>query len=188
VSTAGVSVRPLRRDEYERLVEAGHFQRERIELLRGRLIAMSPQKAAHATTLERLNDVLHPPLVGRARVRIQSPLALLDDSEPEPDLAVVSLDDHRLKHPVSALLVVEVSESSLDYDRTDKARVYAEAGIPEYWVVNLVDDLVEAHLEPVRGRYLRVVPYGRGQTLAPSAFPDLAVAVSDILPPPGRVG
>lgn len=175
--------RPLRRVEYDRLVELGAFQDERIELLEGRLVVMSPQGAAHAWVVERLTELLVIALQRRARVRPQLPLALSDLSEPEPDLAVVEPGDDLAEHPSSALLVVEVAESSVRRDRDVKALLYAQGDVAEYWLVDLVEETVTVHRGRLEGRYRDVSSARRGDTVAPVAFPDVTLEVSDFLPP-----
>ena len=114
-------------------------------------------------------------------MRIQSPFAASDDSEPEPDVAVLPPSDYRDDHPKTAFLVIEVADSSLRYDRTEKAELYAAAGIEEYWIVNTRHGLIEVHTDIVDGVYSRVTPYRRGQTISPRAFPDVAILVDRIL-------
>src|SRR5450631_913480 len=115
------SVRPLHRREYDRLVELGSFDEERIELLRGMLVGMSPQGAEHADVVHRLAALLARGFGDRAVVRTHSPLALGEDSEPEPDVAVLAPGDYSREHPSTALLVIEVSDTSLRKDRAIKA-------------------------------------------------------------------
>ncbi|WP_394837054.1 Uma2 family endonuclease [Pendulispora rubella] len=175
-------IRPLLRVEYDRLVAAGAFEGERLELLRGRLVLMSPQEGPHASTTSRLQDLLVPRLLGQAQVRIQLPLSLGDDSEPEPDVAVVALGDYDYEHPHAALWVIEVSDSSLKKDRQLKPGIYAEADIRDYWIVNLVERIIEVHREPRAGAYQTITRYREGDTIAPLAFSDLSIEVSRILP------
>lgn len=99
---------------------------------------------------------------------------------PEPDVAVVPRKSWSKAHPSEAFLIIEVAQSSLAKDRGAKARVYAESGVPEYWVVNVVDGIVEVHTDPLRGAYTRVTPYGRGARVALGAFPDVAIDVTAI--------
>ncbi len=172
--------RLLHRDELQRMVAAGFFQHERVELLRGVLVQMSPQNEPHAAAIQMLNRILVPALLGRADVRVQLPFAASDDSMPEPDLALVEpryFGDH---HPGQAFLIIEVADSSLELDRGDKARLYAESGVPEYWVVSIPDRIVEVFSEPSRGAYLRTTPYRLGETVRPLAFPDVAVPVAPL--------
>src|SRR5262249_42881307 len=144
------SVRPLQRSEYERLIELGCFAGERVELLWGYIVRMNPQRAAHAATVHRLTRwlVADLDLPGKALVRCQLPLALSVDSEPEPDLAIVPNGEYDTEHPTTALWIIEVAESSVDRDRRDKAALYAAAGVPEYWVVNVVRREIEVRTEP----------------------------------------
>jgi Uma2 family endonuclease len=173
-------VRPLRRAEYDRLVDLGYFEDERLELLRGVLVEMSPQGAPHANAPAVLGTRLVRALGDRAHVRQHSPLALGEWSEPEPDIAVVAPGDYSREHPTSALLVVEAADSSLRKDRRIKAELYAEHGIPEYWIVNLVERIVEVHTLPAGGRYTSIATRGPGEALSPAAFPDISVPVSEL--------
>jgi Uma2 family endonuclease len=176
------SHRPLRRSEFDRLVDLGAFEDERIELLSGVLVAMSPQGAEHAGVTAVLAEILILALAGRARVRSHSPLSLSDESEPEPDVAVVPLGDYTRAHPTTAHLVVEVADSSLRKDREIKAQLYASAAIVEYWIVDLGARVVEVHRDAVRGQgYSTVAIFTRGDTLVPLAFPDVRVEVSALL-------
>jgi Uma2 family endonuclease len=170
--------RPLSRSEYERLVKADVFRGEHVELIHGIIVRMSPQNDAHATLVQILNRILMPALVGRADVRVQLPFAASDDSEPEPDLAVVAVARFGEPHPQRAFLIIEVADSSLEDDRTIKAGVYASSGVPEYWVANILDRSLEVHTEPSRGAYTRVTPHRQGDRVAPAAFPDVTVDVA----------
>jgi Uma2 family endonuclease len=176
-------IRPLRRVEYDKLIELGAFQDERIELLEGAMVAMPPIGAPHSSAVQELNRILLPALLERATVRIQNPFAALDDSEPEPDVAVVPPGRYATAHPEQAYLIVEVSESSLPIDRVIKQRIYARSGVPEYWIVNLVEGCIEVYTEPGPIAYARVTRYGRGQTLRPIAFADVEVRVDDVISP-----
>jgi Uma2 family endonuclease len=174
-------VRPLKRAEYDQLVELGLFQDERIELLRGVLIKMPAQRAPHASTVQKLNQLLMSRLQGRFTLRIQSPIALSDDTEPEPDAAVVPLGDYEAEHPTTALLIIEVSDTTLRKDRA-KARDYASAGIGEYWIVNLGAQTVEVYSSPDGDRYAEVRTLRSADVLRPAALVDVAIAVAEILP------
>jgi Uma2 family endonuclease len=175
------SVRSLKRSEYDRMIELGMFEDERVELIQGVLVKMSPQRAPHASTVARLNQLLMARLQGRFGLRVQSPLALSDDSEPEPDIAVVAVGDYDTEHPSAALLVVEVAETTLRRDR-GKAAVYALARIPEYWIVNLANRTVEVHSSPDGDRYAEVRTMRSGDLLRPAQLIDVAIAVAEILP------
>jgi Uma2 family endonuclease len=176
-------VRGLKRAEYDKLAELGVFGEERVELIYGTVVAMTPKGPPHETAVQGLADIFFPAFVGRARVRIAAPFAASDGSEPEPDVAVVPLGKYHQEHPREAYLVVEVSHSSLVIDLGTKSRLYAECGVPEYWVVNLIDDLVEVHTEIVRGTYARVTPYRRGEAIPLPRLANVTALVDDILPP-----
>ena len=119
-------------------------------------------------------------LKGHAIVQIQGPLAISEDSEPEPDVAILELGDYKHQLPTKALLVIEVANSSLTKDRRDKAPLYAEAGIPEYWIVNVVEECVEVYLRPEVGIYQTVETRKGNDILHPTELPMLEIAVSDI--------
>src|SRR5262249_51742183 len=148
-------------DEYHRLVEADILHEgERVELLEGVIVQMSPQKERHMRVIVRLTRWLTRALGDDYEVRPQGPLTL-EGSEPEPDLAVVTVASGGSPdaHPRSALLVVEVAETSLAVDRGVKARIYARGNIPEYWIVNVAGRCIEVRTdpEPGSGRYRTVV-------------------------------
>jgi Uma2 family endonuclease len=174
-------IRSLKRSEYDRMVELGLFDDERVELLQGVLVKMSPQRAPHASTVQKLTQLLITRLQGRFTLRIQAPLALSDDSEPEPDVAVVPLGDYEAEHPSTALLVIEVSETTLRTDRR-KAALYASAGIGEYWIVNLGARSVEVYTSPDDDRYAESRTLRGGDVLRPAALGDVTIAVAEILP------
>jgi Uma2 family endonuclease len=172
----------LRRVEYEQLVDAGHLANEKVELIHGLIVRMSPQGARHAAAVQKLNHLLMVALgiPGRAAVRVQSPLALGEDSEPEPDLAAVPPGSYRDGHPAKAFLVIEVAESSLTVDRRVKGALYAENGIPEYWIVDTARERVEVHSDILDAAYSRITPYQRGEIVASSVFVELKVRVDDV--------
>ncbi len=172
--------RLIRRDEYERMAEVGLFAGERVELLYGVIVRMSPKGAPHESAIERLTELLIRRLAGRAIVRIQSSFAASDGSEPEPDVSVVPLGNYRREHPSRAHWLIEVADSSLSVDRGIKAALHAECSVPEYWIVDVRNDLVEVYTEIVGGAYTRIVPFRRGETIRPLAFPAFEVHVSDI--------
>lgn len=162
------------------MAEAGLFTGERVQLLDGRIIHMSPQGLAHSSTTEVLSTWLHARLAGRARVRVQLPLVVSDGSEPEPDVAVCAPGDPRAAIPTTALLVIEVADSSVALDR-EKARVYAAAGVGEYWIVNLPERVIEVHTEPGASGYATVAVRKPGEMLCIAAFPDVELAVADVI-------
>jgi Uma2 family endonuclease len=178
------AIRPLRRAEYEKLVDDGCFVGEPLELLWGSLVRMSPQKSPHAAAIQYLNKllVLAVAPANQAEVRIQSPFAATDDSEPEPDVAVVPPGSYRDHHPSKALLIIEVAESSVTTDRA-KAAIYAAAGVPEYWIVNLPARVVEVHRQPEGGRYASVVTQSSETQLAAEALPEAPLQLRDLFGP-----
>jgi Uma2 family endonuclease len=179
---APAQLRPITRAEYERMVELGMFEDERIELLYGALVTMSPHGAPHDSTIDRLTRLMFRLLADRATIRVQGAFAASDYSEPEPDLAVLPPRDYDRAHPTEAWLIIEVAESSLKKDRGPKARTYAAARVPEYWVVNLVAGVIEVHTAPVDGEYTRVESRGRGASITLAHFPDVILQVDDVLP------
>lgn len=174
-------------DEYFGLVDAGALHPDdRTELLEGVIVAVAPQNPPHAATVGLVADALRRTLASRATVRVQAPLVLGQQSVPEPDVAVVRgrHADYWQTHPKTALLVVEVAERSLPQDRLTKSRTYAAAGIPEYWIVDLRDDCVEAYCDPdVSAAAYRLCHVARrGDKLSLAAIPDAVVTVNDLLP------
>ncbi len=172
--------RRLKRDEYEKLVALGVFEGERVELLHGTIVEMSPGYPDHASPIELFNMLLVPALVGRASVRVQLSFLAADDSVPEPDLAVVPLRSYRKQHPDSAHLIIEVASSSLRKDRLVKAPLYAASGVEEYWIVNVSEQCIEVFRDPDGGTYRTTGRHGVGETVSPLAFPDVAVRVAEI--------
>jgi Uma2 family endonuclease len=160
---------------------------DRVELLEGVIVAMAPQGPLHASVVSNLVRCFFERLGDRAAVRMQLPLLAGASSVPEPDVALVPgrESDYARRHPETAHLVVEIADSSLPQDRLTKAVIYAEAGIPEYWIVNLRDRVVEVQRDPDR----RLRLYASRATTRPGdairlvAFPDVAVPVSTILAP-----
>lgn len=176
-------IRPISRREYELMVAAGVFDEdERVELLEGVLVEMSPQDLRHAWATEVLTERLVLALAGRARLRCQLPLAVSDYSVPEPDFAVVPITVAPTEVPTTAHLVIEVANSSLHKDRVLKARVYAAAGVPDYWIVNVPDQVVEVHAGPTPEGYTEITARGSGETVSPRDFPDVAIGVDDLWP------
>jgi Uma2 family endonuclease len=173
-------IRLLSRHEYDRLVELGWFEDEAIELLRGMLVTVSPQKWPHAAAVEFFNEQLVLQLAGRYAVRPQLPFAADDWSEPEPDLAVAHKDPTRREHPSELLLLIEVAHSSLGIDRGLKRTIYAEAGVPEYWIVDVNTLTVEVHILPEDGSYTSVTTLRDGDVLRPTLLPEVTIRVADI--------
>jgi len=157
---------------------------ERLELIGGRIVTMSPEGAIHAGAIDLCAEALRRVFTTGFTVRVQHPLAIDPDDEPEPDIAVVvgSPRDHLTDHPRQAVLVVEVADSSLEYDRRDKARLYARAGFADYWIVNLIDRRLEVHRAPTIGGYRSVVSLTATDEIAPLAAPSSRIAVAALLP------
>lgn len=162
------------------MVEQGLFEHEQLELIQGALVTMGPQGARHVETIKRFNRLLMFALGTRAQVLVQSPLAIADDSEPQPDLAVVPIRDYSAEIPSHAHLVIEVAEASLRKDRGVKAALYAAAAIPEYWIADLTVDMIEVYTEPHGHAYGCVARRQRGDMIAPVLFPGVQVAVGDV--------
>ena len=179
-------------EEYHRMAETGILRPdERVELIRGVVRPMSPKNRAHVVAATRLYQRLVAPLAGRAAVFKEDPLKLVRlDSEPEPDILAISSPDIDAYGTASAepLLVVEVAESSLRYDLDAKAALYAEAGVPEYWVLNLVDRELSVFRAPHEGVYRYYATYREGDRVAPEAWPDVTLELAgyDLFVTPGE--
>ena len=176
------------RERYWQLVAEGVIgSDDRVELLEGVIVAMSPQNPPHAFVIGKLTRWLFAVAQADAWVRVQLPIDLSELSTPEPDLALVAGREETYvdTHPTNALLVVEVADSSLIQDRLTKGPMYAAAGIAEYWLVNLRDRCVEVHRAPNRDerRYTDVRILRSGDRLDVLAMPDASIAVGEILPP-----
>jgi Uma2 family endonuclease len=172
------------------MIDAGVFQPgDHVELIEGEILAVTPQKSPHATAVQLAGEALRQAVLGMtACVREEKPLAVDAESEPEPDIAVVSGSprDYRADHPTHAWLIVEVAESSLTYDRRTKGPLYARAGIAEYWIVNLPDGRLEVYRDPLQtqtGWDYRVVQILMPtDVIHPLAMPDATIPVADLLP------
>ena len=180
------------RARYDRLIEAGIFGPEdRVELLDGLLVAHEPQGGRHATVVGLVRVALEKAFGSGYHVREEKPIALDERSEPEPDVAVVPgrRRDYLTAHPSRPVLVVEVAETSLALDRVRKGGLYARAGIPDYWVVNLISDVLEVYRQPGPGASGReVCKYGsvrllrRNAVVTPLAAPGARIRVRALLP------
>ena len=187
-----IGTRKWTRLEYDRLVEAEILGSEdRIELLGGHMIVKEPQYSPHATAIQLVQRTLDRAFGPGWSVRPQLPIALAEDSEPEPDVCVVRGDprDYRDAHPERPVLIVEVSLSRLGFDREHKGSLYARAGITDYWIVNLADRRVEIYREPVPDAAgilrlaLRTLGHpGPRRTHLPAGGPGSGIAVADLLP------
>jgi Uma2 family endonuclease len=179
------------RKEYDHVVALGVFADEHLELIGGELIVAEPQSPYHASGISVAEYAIRAVLPPGWMVRTQAPVAVDDESEPEPDVAVVpgGPRDYRHEHPALPVLAVEVAESSVAFDRGRKGSLYARAGLAEYWLINLVDRALEVYRDPVEDpssrygwRYRSVRVLAPPARVAPLAFPSIEIAVGDLLP------
>ncbi len=183
VLPAGLPYRPLKRIEYDRLATLGFFEDEKVELLFGMVVPMAPIDPAHVESTHVVARSLDRAIAERAHVRIGNPFAASDISEPEPDVMVVPDYDRWHEHPSRAFLVIEVSRSSLRRDKGVKAVLYGLAEVDEYWIVNHVEEVVEVYRDRHEGEWRQRTTHQRGDIIKMVAFPDVEIAVSEILPP-----
>jgi Uma2 family endonuclease len=192
MTTYPVRTRRWTRVEYDRLIDFGVLQEdEPVELLGGQMIVAEPKGRRHSTAVGLTADALRAAFGAGWVIRVQDPVALDDESEPEPDVVVVP-GQHRAylaAHPERPALVVEVAESSLGFDRRFKSGLYARAGVSDYWIVNVVDDVLEVYRGPVADsgaefgwRYGSIQTFLPGALISPLCRPDVTVAVADLLP------
>jgi Uma2 family endonuclease len=185
------STRLFDRDEYWQMAKLGFFTEQRVELLDGEILVMSPQNENHCSGIRLLALVLDEVFGPGYWPRVQMPLNLSVYCQPEPDVAVVQLNPRTPNRtaPTTALLVVEISDSTLRQDQRFKANMYAAHGILDYWIVNLVDRQLEVRRDPIADasepfghRYATLTILTLGQSIAPLALPTGTVAVADLLP------
>lgn len=171
-------------DEYHSMIESGLLDHRRVELLRGKIVEMSPEGEAHAYFSSEAEDYLRALLGDRATVRSGKPITLPDDSEPEPDIAIVQkMGREYLAHhpyPENIFWLIEYSNSSLDKDLNIKTKIYAAVGITEYWVVNLKKRQLIIFREPQETEYSSKSTLSAG-VIYPQAFPDLVIEVNRII-------
>jgi Uma2 family endonuclease len=170
--------------EYYRMMEAGILsESDHVELIDGEVIEMSPIGSRHAACVDRLNKFLNK--LYDVIVRVQNPIRLDNFSEPQPDITLLRTraDYYAQGHPTAAdvLLVIEVADSSTEFDRIVKLPLYAESQIPEFWLVNLLDEKVEIFSQPLSGAFQKSQEFKRGETLMSQTLSDLPLAVDDIL-------
>jgi len=182
--------RPFTVHEFQRMYEAGILgEDDRLELVEGDILEMAPIGPRHASCVGRLTRLWTPLTVAdRAILWVQNPLRLSERTEVYPDVALLRPREDHYAHshpgPQDALLVVEVADATLDYDREVKVPLYARAGVPEVWVVDLGGEAVEVYRAPSGETYREVRRRGRGEVLAPEAFPDLTLRTDEVLGPP----
>jgi Uma2 family endonuclease len=177
--------------QYERMIASGAFAGKnyrRLELIRGELREMNPIGARHAMVVDQVAEWSFDS-APREKVwgRVQNPVAFADlDSEPEPDIVWAVRRNYEEGHPAGqdVLLLIEVADSSLECDRGEKSELYAEAGVQEYWIVNLVDRTIEVRREPREGRYREAQIHGAGAVVTPLAAPQASLSVNSIFGPP----
>lgn len=192
VEQVGVTTRYWTRAEYERLVDGGFFRPdEPIELIGGRLIVSEPQGSSHAVAVGLTSEALRAAFGPGWVIREEKPVALDDDSEPEPDLAVVpgTHRDYSTAHPARPVLVVEVAETSLAWDRGEKGSLYARARIGDYWIVNLIARVLEVYRNPVPDplaphgwRYGSAETFLPPSATSPQSLPGAHIPVAGLLP------
>ena len=173
-------------DEFQRMGEVGLLKEDdRVELIDGELIRMNPIGFGHGGRVKRLISLFTSLLGSRIVVSAQDPLQIRPRGQPQPDVMLLRprADYYTTSHPVASdvLLLIEVADSSLDYDLVTKAAIYAQSGIEDYWVVNLVDKQLVVLRQPVDGGYRSVRTLTREDSLSPLAFPDVTISVGEIL-------
>ena len=191
ILVAKPQVRQWTRDEYYKMAEIGLFDGKHVELIEGQVIEMSPMGSPQITSVTLTGDILRPVFGTGYFVRIQGPLDCSERSEPESDVTVIagSVRDYIGAHPTTAAIIVEVADTSLTYDRTTKASLYAKAGIAEYWIVNLLARQLEVHRRPIVDvtqpygfGYAAVTIFTATESVASLAMPQVRIAVADVLP------
>jgi Uma2 family endonuclease len=174
-------------EEYHRIAEAGIFtDDERVELLEGKIFCKSAKTTAHCSSVMRTNYLLQNRLGNLAWVSIQDPVKLNERSEPEPDIAVVKIDplDYADHHPTPSegYLIIEVADSSLKLDCETKGKAYSKAGITDYWVLDVIGRQLHVFREPTEDGYQSEVILAEDETISALQFPDLQIAISEMLP------
>ncbi|BDI34534.1 hypothetical protein CCAX7_65850 [Capsulimonas corticalis] len=177
------------RDDYYTMGDIGIFRDQRVEMIEGAIIEMAPASPPHAALTNPLAALLESAFGIGFTIRTQVPMTLGDatnPSEPEPDVVVATgswreyLTWHPNQHDIQ--LIVEISDSTLTYDRTIKARLYSDAHIPEYWIVNLVDTQIEVYRQPTETGYVEITAHRAGDSVEPLLTPGRSIAVDEILP------
>lgn len=187
MAVANIEAHRWTRRDYERLAVKGFFRPDRrVELIEGVIYDMTPQNSLHATAFRLAHEALRTvfPWTAGYEIRGQLPLALSEDSEPEPDLAVVAggILDYRDDHPTTALLVVEIADSSLLHDRKRKIPLYARFGVPEVWLCHPARRTLEVYRNPVDRVYQTRLILREGDTVSPISRSEVSLKVADLLP------
>jgi len=188
ITEAPFTLRKWTVKEYQKLGEMGFFHpEERVELISGNIIKMSAKGTAHTSALGRTDRLLQNLFGNLAWVRMQDPIALDDNSEPEPDIALVRIDplDYATHHPTPSevYLIIEVADSSLTFDREIKAKAYARSGITDYWVLNVNERQLHVFREPAENGYQSELILGENGSISPLQFPTVNIAIQAMLPP-----
>jgi Uma2 family endonuclease len=174
------------RERYDEAVNAGVFTPEdNVELLDGHIVPKMPQNKRHRVATVYAHQALAKVFASGSHVQVQAPIALSDRTEPEPDVAIIRgapLDHDPHPSADAVLLLVEVADSSLLRDRLSKAVLYAEAGVAEYWIVNLQDSVLEVHRDPAGEAYRTKTTHASGETVTPVHAPEASIAIADLLP------
>jgi Uma2 family endonuclease len=171
---------------YEKMIDAGVFANiKRVELIEGELVKMPPIGDPHIGSVNRLDRKLNRSVGDEILVSVQNPIIIGDDNEPEPDIALLHFRDDYYStakaRPEDVLLLIEVSDSTVGYDRDIKVPLYAQNGIPEVWLVNLPKKIVEVYCNPHKGKYRSVKKLGLNETVSPQLIPKLKLKVSEII-------
>lgn len=190
MTLAEPTIRKWTKPEYHEAARLGWFDGQRVELIQGEVVEMPPQKDEHAMAVRLCEDAVRRAFGDGHVFCVQMPLDFGPGSEPEPDIAVVRGALRSVKkHPKSAALIIEVSDTTLAYDRGRKASLYASRAIRDYWVVNLVDHCLEVHRRPVRNAasafgftYSDVKTYESGDSVVPLAAKRATLSVASLLP------
>lgn len=186
---ATTQLRPITVKEYYRMLEVGILKAdENLELINGQIFQqIAPQNSYHAAAISRTNRILFGCFFANALVRLQLPINLNESSEPEPDIALVKFEptDYENSHPTAAdvLLIIEVADSTLATDLTLKNTLYAQAGIQDYWVLDVKNQQLHVLREPTTAGYQSIAVLNKNQAIAPVAFPESPIQIADILSP-----
>ncbi len=187
LESTGLEPRRFTIAEYFAMAEAGILtEADRVELIDGVIVAMSPIGNPHIASVDKLTRLMGEAVGRRAILRVQSPVTLDEYTMPEPDLVILrersDFYAHEAAGPEDVLLLIEVSDSSLSYDRNAKLALYARFGIPEVWITALPERIMEAHTKPAAGSYTRKQTLSPGDTITPECFPDITIPVAEIIP------
>lgn len=185
----GVKIHRWTQDEYYKMAELGFFHGKKVELIEGEIIEMAPMNKPHATAIRKLFYILREVFSEDYLVDMQLPMSFSKITEPEPDVAVINgkIEDFAKSHPTTAALIVEVSDSTLRYDRTKKAGLYAKNKIQDYWILNLKNQSLEIYRRPIQDKklgfvYTEIKIFTEKDTVSPLAAPDVKIKVKDLLP------